>query len=1767
MTTPDLPPQLIDGPDDGQLVDADLVFTFSEPIQAGTGKVTLAANNTGAVAFSEDITGSAVHIAGNTVTLHLPQHLAYGTYYFATFDGTAIQDLTGHPLGTNATVTFLSGLSPVPVNLTGTDAGGTLHGGDQGDTLTGGTGGDLIYGHDGSDLIHGGNGPAGTYRDDQLQGGAGDDTVYGDAGNDNLQGGTGNDWLIGGDGSDALYGDDGNDLLEGGAGNDELYAVNGLDTLRGDDGDDTLAGYHLGVLDGGAGNDRLSGHDGIDYTGGTGADRIVVNMDSTSGVGSHIDAGDGNDTIHLDLATDTDTHVTVTGGAGSDTVELAAIFLTPAGANARVDVSDFTPGSGGDLIDLISLLPYAKQGNPFTAGVVRLQADGADTLVQVKQTLPYTDWQTVLHLAHVTPDQLTAANFTGGIDPRGGTMGMTVTGTDQADTVNGQILDDTLSGLGGNDTLDGSRGNDVLDGGDGDDEMRGGDGDDTLTGGLGNDHLMDQDGANHMSGGAGDDWLVASSLAASVLDGGAGNDTLQDANGADTILGGDGDDSITYWSSPILNQDRAVSVDGGEGRDTIGLGTREHTTIAIAGGHGADLFRFDAQADTGTVTITDFSTAEGDVLDLHFLLPSGLNGNPFGASGYLKAEQAGNDVHLLIDRDGAAGTAFGFTPLLTLQNTTLSSLTPAAFLNGYDVSGSNAGRHLTGTNGDDVLKGGALDDTIAGSDGRDAIYGGAGDDLLQGGDESVPGPGDTIYGDLGNDTLDGGAGSDSLRGDDGNDSLLGGLGADTLEGGTGNDTLVGGDGNDLLTDGDGANLLDGGAGDDRLIGFGSGTGTFSTHGDTTLDGGAGNDTLTAANADDVVHGGTGNDSIWIDFTDARAHHVTVDGGDGNDVIVVTHEPSGVIGTVEATGGAGRDMYGWAAYGWFAPDALTIKDFQAGAGGDVLDVLSALTGVTRNPFATGHARLVASGADTLLQVDLDGADGSSGFVTLAVLKGVLPADLTGDNFIDGIRPDGSSTGLAITGTDGADSLHGGILDDTLHGGGGNDTIDGSRGADQAYGDDGNDWLTSSFGNAHLHGGDGNDVLISWNGNDSLSGDAGDDSLTAQGGNNVLDGGDGNDFLSAYGDGSNILTGGAGNDRIGAGNGNATIDGGTGNDTITIGDLRATDTAHRIQADGGDGNDVFHFSQGGSSRLDVIAHGGAGRDVFVVDGPLGNTTLALTGFETGTNGDIVDLGALLRNQVVNPFAPGGPLRVVTRGADTVLQIDPDGTGPGGFTDLLTFKDLAKSSLGAANFWNGFNPDGSNHGYALTGTDQADIVGGGYLDDTLTGGAGNDSLAGDLGNDSLAGGDGDDILVGDLADGRSRPGAHFDDYLAGNAGNDLLYSDLGNDTLDGGTGNDTLAIDWHDASQQSGRETVVANGGDGADQLVVHVSVNSAIDIRLSGGAGSDVFMLMPGFLPLQHGTVTIADFTAGAGGDRLDPFHDQHWTTVTPFADGFYRFEQRGADSVLEYSTTQGWKDMVVLKNVQTAKLTADNIVGGFDPQAGAKLPPAPVPAPAPTPPAPTPTPTPTPGKTYTGGDGNDVLHGGAGNDILVGGTGRDSASYDGKSTDYKVTHDASGWHVADQRSGGTDGTDTLQGVERVAFAEATVALDTDGAAGQAYRFYRAAFDRTPDLPGLGFWIGAMDKGSSVQDLAAGFSTSQEFTTMYGGASNADIVGRLYHNVLHRTPEQAGYDYWLHVLDNKQASLSDVLAAFSESAENKDAVADLIANGILFTPWQG
>ena len=127
-------------------------------------------------------------------------------------------------------------------------------------------------------------------------------------------------------------------------------------------------------------------------------------------------------------------------------------------------------------------------------------------------------------------------------------------------------------------------------------------------------------------------------------------------------------------------------------------------------------------------------------------------------------------------------------------------------------------------------------------------------------------------------------------------------------------------------------------------------------------------------------------------------------------------------------------------------------------------------------------------------------------------------------------------------------------------------------------------------------------------------------------------------------------------------------------------------------------------------------------------------------------------------------------------------------------------------------------------------------------------------------------------------------------------------------------------------------------------------------------------------------------------------------------------------------------------------------------------------------------------------------------------------------------------------------------------------DINGVAGQAYRIYKAAFDRTPDLTGLGYWIKNMDSGSSLESVANSFINSTEFKTLYGtNPSHESFVTQIYNNVLHRAYDQGGFTYWVDSLKNGANSQAAVLAQFSECAENQTAVIGLIGNGIEYTPF--
>ncbi len=98
-----------------------------------------------------------------------------------------------------------------------------------------------------------------------------------------------------------------------------------------------------------------------------------------------------------------------------------------------------------------------------------------------------------------------------------------------------------------------------------------------------------------------------------------------------------------------------------------------------------------------------------------------------------------------------------------------------------------------------------------------------------------------------------------------------------------------------------------------------------------------------------------------------------------------------------------------------------------------------------------------------------------------------------------------------------------------------------------------------------------------------------------------------------------------------------------------------------------------------------------------------------------------------------------------------------------------------------------------------------------------------------------------------------------------------------------------------------------------------------------------------------------------------------------------------------------------------------------------------------------------------------------------------------------------------------------------------------------RLYQAYFLRAPDQDGFDFWVGRVEGGQSLDDISDFFSMSTEFGLLYGDKTNAEFVGLIYENVLGRTPDQEGFDFWTGQLDQELMTRGRVMRNFSESQE--------------------
>ncbi|HYD38020.1 MAG TPA: calcium-binding protein, partial [Allosphingosinicella sp.] len=785
----------------------------------------------------------------------------------------------------------------------------------------------------------------------------------------------------------------------------------------------------------------------------------------------------------------------------------------------------------------------------------------------------------------------------------------------------------------------------------------------------------------------------------------------------------------------------------------------------------------------------------------------------------------------------------------------------------------------------------------------------------------------------------------------------------------GDDVLEGGDGNDILNPGRGDDLVDGGEGNDVFRDTNNGIGSKG------FVGGGGDDSAyfyRSQGGDTFVgSGGDGNDYFSLQILGFSGWYI-VDAGAGDDLI-------DVVGNGQLTLGAGQDLVRMIDRHWVGEQGFIIHDFAAGDTGDRLEFSALYRHFTNfvpgsNPFATGHLRLIGSGADTVILADLDGSLGGGGSpIFVGTLEGVSKYSLTAHNIGGFAMP-------FTVGTAADEIFQGNGFSEEFVGGGGNDTfLVGFGGNDVAVGGAGNDLFYVAVGvpnypmpSVNITGGGGSDIL-------QVQGKFADMHVVLRSGGGagfteaVNATGIGTvQFLSGFDSSRGWAPGGAVRYVITIENGFAPLGAPLILDTtrlaasegLVLGAGSIKDDGAFVRLVGGDGEDQVHAGAGGSwleggggddeffaGVGDDTFYGGAGSDYLVED--VGKVRSGTDYLDGGEGNDVLELIGSYNGKWTSVTIKGG-------GGDDLQEIDVRAGLESGVADidLGTGNDRLKlvAAFGTFNIALGAGRDTVEISTADFGG--IEVVAGPGKEVVLT-----DFDAGPNGdmldwatalNAYLANGytpgqnpfdsgharliqDGGDVLlqVSRLADGnfltllrfQNRVVADFGGGLGGfvqpapdgTAGDDVLVGSSGPDVFDGKAGNDSI------------------DGGAGADQM--------------AGGTGNDIFYV--------DDAGDVASENAGEGTDEIRTSLASYSLVGTNVENlratngGAHQFRGNNGNNVLTGGTGN---DFLLIQD------------GGDD--------------------------------TASGGDGNDVIYFGSAlsaGDVADGGAGRDAIVLQGDVT--------------------------------------------------------------------------------------------------------------------------------------------------------------------------
>jgi hypothetical protein len=114
-----------------------------------------------------------------------------------------------------------------------------------------------------------------------------------------------------------------------------------------------------------------------------------------------------------------------------------------------------------------------------------------------------------------------------------------------------------------------------------------------------------------------------------------------------------------------------------------------------------------------------------------------------------------------------------------------------------------------------------------------------------------------------------------------------------------------------------------------------------------------------------------------------------------------------------------------------------------------------------------------------------------------------------------------------------------------------------------------------------------------------------------------------------------------------------------------------------------------------------------------------------------------------------------------------------------------------------------------------------------------------------------------------------------------------------------------------------------------------------------------------------------------------------------------------------------------------------------------------------------------------------------------------------------------------------------------------------------RLYFATFGRYPDYEGLNYYTGQREEARPLHEIASEFVGSREFALRYGELDNAQFVELLFNNILGHASQADVRDYWVGEISAGRMTRGQVLVDLAESGAFRERSAHQVFVSTAYT----